>query len=174
MCRSPTLPGRQLSHTGLLWMLRQFNSTDIGYSVLVGFAARAFSSAGLIPYNKQSLRICWSWKHVSYSYADDLTGAWCLQQVHAKWQPRSLLSCSFYLWQPECQAQMCISPQKIDAVPGLFILYSGVNSNFWLSRSLFSLSQSCNWNAWRIFPCLIYSKDVFCYLSVKVLRWLAA
>jgi len=84
MCRSQTLPGRQLHEAGLFWMKKEFNSMDTGYSMLVGLKDRELFWAGLIHYDKESLRIFWSCKGVSYSYADDPTGIWCLQEIHGK------------------------------------------------------------------------------------------
>lgn len=93
---------------------------------------------------------------VSYSYADDPTGVWCLQQAQI-----SPLMFSPPVTARVPSADVCVSPQKIQAVPGLLILYPGVDSNFWLSRSSFSPSQARNWKTWCVFSMSYVLKRCF-------------
>lgn len=162
----------QVHKVGLFGMMGEFNNMGTGYTVLVSLAIREFSWAGLIPYEKQSLIICWSCKHVSYS-------CW--------WSDRGLVfpagrrqeTAQIYplMFSPPVTARMpstdiCTFSQEIQPIPSFLVLHPGVGSNFWLFRTHFPPHKPITEKLDGFY--LIYSKVAFCYHLMEVSRWLAA
>lgn len=91
------------------------------------------------------------WKTTSYWNAGDLQ-VWCLQQVHAKWQLRSLLLSLSTCDSRSAKWGLVYFPTDYSA-PGL----PGVDSNLWQFRSPCSPSQVHNWKTWcaNFISCLV-------------------